>query len=61
MYKIQMSQTPSNVIASEAKQSQGDASSLSLLAITTFSEGILDLFRLPAGRQGFRILERKNA
>jgi hypothetical protein len=46
MFKIQMSQTPSNVIASEAKQSQGIASSLSLLAMTTFSEGILDLFRI---------------
>jgi len=46
MLEIQMFQTPSNVIASEAKQSQGIASSLPLLAMTTFSEGILDLFRI---------------
>jgi len=43
MTKIQIYQTPSDVIASEAKQSHGIASSLSLLAMTTFFEGISNL------------------
>jgi len=53
-----MAQTPSNVIASEAKQSQGIASSLSLLAMTTFFEEILDLFRISIFE--FRIFEKSN-
>ncbi len=53
MTEIQIYQTPSDVIASEAKQSHGIASSLSLLAMTTFFEGISNLFRISIF--GFRI------